>query len=234
MEINSSQTKECPFCAETILAKAVKCRYCGEFLNNERAKALLARGGRREAQAEKNNEQDEQDNDYVLFAARPSLWAMAGAMLKGAVVLAAAVFLMIYRVEKVSLFKLSGSEQAMVGKYRFLFGLGIAVVVVLILLLKALRLKTTYYEVSGERIEYGRGLLDRQVDNLDMFRIIDMKLRRSFLDCIVGVGSVTLTTTDKSDPEFVFKKVRDARLLYDAIKKASLDADRKTNVVHLE
>jgi uncharacterized membrane protein YdbT with pleckstrin-like domain len=96
------------------------------------------------------------------------------------------------------------------------------------------KLKTTRYEVSADRIEWSRGLLDRKVDNLDMFRVIDLKLRRSLLDCIVGVGTVTVITTDKSDPEFAFKKIRDSRKLYDAIKKASLDADRRSNAIHLE
>jgi len=27
------ETKSCPFCAETILAEARKCKHCGEFLN---------------------------------------------------------------------------------------------------------------------------------------------------------------------------------------------------------
>jgi hypothetical protein len=45
---------------------------------------------------------------------------------------------------------------------------------------------------------------------------------------------VALVTTDKTDPEFEFEKVRDCRYLYDVIKKASLEADRKTGVVHLE
>jgi hypothetical protein len=59
-------------------------------------------------------------------------------------------------------------------------------------------------------------------------------MRRSLLDCILGIGTVVLTTTDKSDPEFVFEKVRYCRDLYDAIKKASLEADHKGSVVHLE
>ena len=113
-------------------------------------------------------------------------------------------------------------------------GLGLAILVLLILAIKVVRLKCIYYEVTKDRIEWSRGILDRRVDNLDMFRVIDLKLRRNLLDCILGIGAVELATTDKSDPEFVFEKVHNCRRLYDIIKKASLDADRRSGVIHLE
>ncbi len=230
MQVTTSQTRQCPFCAETILAAAVKCRYCGEFLNTERAKARVRfAGGDVDA-----GQTEPAGPSEALFVGQPSLWAMAGAFVKGGIVFAAAVSLVVWHIESIAGLKLSVEQAAVVGRYRLLLGLGLGLVVAMVLFYKALQIRMTHYEVSSERIEYGRGIFDRKVDNLDMFRIVDIKLRRSFLDCIVGVGTVILATTDKSHPEFVFEKVRGAGELYDAVKKASLSADRRTNVIHME
>jgi hypothetical protein len=67
-----------------------------------------------------------------------------------------------------------------------------------------------------------------------MFRVIDLRLRRSLFDCIVGIGTVGLITTDKTDPQFTFQKIKKPNKLYDIIKKASLEADRQNSVIHLE
>ena len=97
-----------------------------------------------------------------------------------------------------------------------------------------IKLKCIYYEVTAERIEWSRGIFDRRVDNLDMFKVVDLGLRRTLLDCILGIGTVSLVTTDKTDPDFTFEKIRHCRRLYDIIKTASLEADRKSSVIHLE
>jgi len=227
------QTKSCPFCAETIQVAAVKCRFCGEFLNSEKAKALQAK-----MDADSQSTEEEETEDGVLFADKPSLFGMAPAMIKTLVVLVLAWFLVKLPLETFANnllgLKLTANQAFAIGRYRMIAGFGLGAVAVLILLFKALKLKMIYYEVTADRIEWSRGILDRKVDNIDMFRVVDLKMRRSLLDCIFGIGTVVLTTTDKSDPEFAFEKVRYCRDLYDAIKKASLEADHKGSVVHLE
>ncbi len=235
MQVATTQTRQCPFCAETILVAAVKCRYCGEFLNTNRAQNLIRQATAGVPAGDQESEPQEQDGaEDVLFAGEPSLWAMAGAVVKGGLVLALAIVIVFWHIEKLSALKLSFEHAAVVGRYRVLFGLGLGLIVVLVLAYKAMVLKMTRYEVVADRIEYSRGIFDREVDNLDMFRVVDIRLRRSLLDCVVGVGTVVLTTSDKSHPEFTFAKIRESRGLYDAIKKASLIADRKSGVIHLE
>jgi len=225
MEEVLEATKKCPFCAEVIQADAIKCRFCNEFLHTDKANALLAESWR-------NQQGLASTDDRVLFYGRPSLWAMAGSVLRGALLWAFAYFLIHYPIEE--RFDFSEAQLLAFGRYRVALGVGLAVVVTLALLLKLLRLKMTYYEVTPERIEWSRGILDRKVDNLDMFRVVDLKLRRSLLDCLLGIGTVELITTDKTDPQFEFEKIRHARGLYDIIKRASLEADRRSGVVHLE
>jgi ribosomal protein L40E len=250
-QTNSLNTKLCPFCAEQIPVQAVKCRYCGELFTPERLK-LVERALAAESQG---------TGEQSLLVASPSLWALVNSFIIGFIALCAAIFLIIVPIEKpfgsskssggtvsqsngssniaanqnpLQQQAGSGGFQSSMRKFRILLGLLIVLMTSLWLATKIYVLRMIRYEITPQRIEYSRGLFDRKVDNLDMFRIIDMKMRRSPLDCMTGVGTVIVYTTDKTDPEFRFEKIRNPAQLYDIVKKYSLDADRGGSVVHLE
>ncbi len=238
--------KACPFCAEMIRREAVKCRFCGEFLYGDRQETAAKFGpaepdtpsqdGLPDAPAE------QEENDDLLWYGRPSLFALAGSFIKLGIFITLCWALYHYRVTAVvprigqvaTNIKVSPERLVQVERWLDLGALGLIAAAALALIWKTIALKSIYYEVTPDRIEWSRGIFDRQVDNIDMFRVIDLKLRRSLLECILGIGTVRLTTKDDSDPHFDFVKVRDCRYLYDVIKQAGLEADKKRGVIHLE
>jgi membrane protein YdbS with pleckstrin-like domain len=227
MQILESQTKLCPFCAELIPEPAIKCRFCSEILDVKKAKAI-------QSGSDPNAAQSPDGSAAFGFDAKPSLWAMSGSAIRAAFFLVLAVILIAWPLENSSLFELQQDAAFRFAAYRILAGVAVFIIVALLLFLKALSLKMMHYRVSDDRIEFSRGVFDRKIDNIDMFRVIDLKMRRSLFDCIVGIGTVSLVTTDKSDPDFTFEKIKNPRRLYDIIKQASLKADQKQGVIHVE
>lgn len=229
-----SATKKCPFCGERINVEAVKCRFCKEFLEDDAGLPVSNHARKRLAPRPEEAGADEAKGDEVLVAV-PSLWGIAGAFLSCIIFFGLGLFLLIWAdgglLQKTSL---PQANQIQIQQTIRLSGLGVIFVVGIILAWKIARLKSIRYEISVDRIEWIRGIFSRKIDNIDMFRVVDIKLHRSLLDCIVGIGTLTVVTKDQTTPEFSFEKIRKPKTLYDFIKNAALSADRKQGVIHMD
>ena len=92
------------------------------------------------------------------------------------------------------------------------------------------------YRLYQDSLEIQTGLVSRNVDNLQLFRVRDLGLRQSLIGRLLGVGDLTVTSTDQSTPHLVIRGVAAPRALYDALRGgvAGSQATRRTMIVEEE
>ena len=72
-----------------------------------------------------------------------------------------------------------------------------------------LPLSFTKYAISEDRLFQSTGLLNLKFEEVLLYRIRDLALSCSFGQRIFGVGSITVTSSDKSHPVLVIHNVKE-------------------------
>ena len=110
-------------------------------------------------------------------------------------------------------------------------GWAITIIADLILLasfsIALVKLRSTMYTVTNQRVLVETGVLTKSVQEIDMRLIDDTTFFQSFLHRLLGIGQVTVMSSDKTTPSYTMRGVRDPRGVRELIRTHSYHASQR-------
>lgn len=92
----------------------------------------------------------------------------------------------------------------------------------------------TVYSVEQEKITTNKGFFKTTEDSLYMYKIIDVKLEKSFFERIFGLGTVICYTSDVTDKVLKFEHIKRAKEINDFIFNNSEEMRKKRRTLNTQ
>jgi len=81
-----------------------------------------------------------------------------------------------------------------------------------------LRIISRRYRLTSQRLFIERGILSQTIDQTELIRVDDVRLEKTLLDRIFGLGTVSLLSTDVSDRLVVIEGVNNAEKVAESVR----------------
>ena len=95
-------------------------------------------------------------------------------------------------------------------------------------------LKNIRYELTTERLKLRQGVLNKRLDEVELYRVRDYSLEQPLLIRIFGLSNITLGTVDPSQHVVVLRAIQDAERVLDQLRRHVEDARVKKRVLPLD
>lgn len=74
------------------------------------------------------------------------------------------------------------------------------------------------YELTTERLRKRYGVINKHLDELELYRVRDYKLFQPLLLRLFSLGNIVLQTSDKSHPQVVIKAIANGEALREQLR----------------
>ena len=88
----------------------------------------------------------------------------------------------------------------------------------LVSLWKYLQIKTWKIKITNQRIIEEKGIFSKTINELELFRVKDIILKKSFWDRILGISQIYLRTSDKSNHHYILYGIIDGDQLRENLR----------------
>lgn len=90
-----------------------------------------------------------------------------------------------------------------------------------------LRLQSTLYTVTNQRIMIEQEMLSKSVNEIDLRTIDDTQFFQKFTDRLLGIGNVTLVSSDKTLPTTMLRGIQDPRAVREIIRSRAYQVSQR-------
>jgi len=99
-----------------------------------------------------------------------------------------------------------------------------------------LRNRSATYEITDQRLIIKRGILFKTIDEVELYRIKDVRLGYSLLNQMTDIGTITLTSSDRTTAggEFSLRDIPMARERREGLRKLVDRARQRRGVRELD
>jgi uncharacterized membrane protein YdbT with pleckstrin-like domain len=104
------------------------------------------------------------------------------------------------------------------------------VVPIFVALWKWLVIRNIRYELTSERLKLRRGVLNKLLDEVELYRVRDYRLEQPFLLRMFSLGNVIIRTTDTTNPLVILHAVRDCENVLELVRRYVEECRTKKNV----
>lgn len=89
------------------------------------------------------------------------------------------------------------------------------------------RIKSTLYTITNQRVMIETGIAEKKVEDIDLRYIDETHFRQRLVERLLGIGSVTIVSSDKVAPQYMLRGIPDPRALRELIRARAYDVSQR-------
>ncbi len=99
----------------------------------------------------------------------------------------------------IALFALAGYD-GLAPQWMTPYIIGVAIVLILYLVYRYLYVTRTVYVITSEQLKYECGVFSCSRDFIELYRVVDYREQRSFLQILFGIKTISIYSGDRTHP----------------------------------